>query len=81
MATTLPLNTKDPVKHFYGQVRFQMNDGSFIEAQVTPAQRSLFIGVLNQIATLNPAASFPAGLECLAIQLDVGNGLDRAPIV
>lgn len=81
MATTLPLNTKAPVKHFYGQIRFRMNDGSYIEAQVAPAQRSLFIGVLNQCATLNPAAAFPTGLECVGVELDLGNGLDAAPRV
>lgn len=81
MATTVPLNTKQPVKGFFGQVRFKMNDGSWIEAQVPVTQRSLFIGVLNQLATLNPASAFPTGLECTAIELDLGNGLDTAPRV
>lgn len=77
MATTLPLNTKQPVKHFQAQIRFKLNDGSFIEVQPDPTKRSVIIGVLNQLATLNPATNFPTGAEVTNIEIDLGNQLDN----
>lgn len=75
MANTLPLNTKKPVKQYLGRIEFQMNDGSFVEVVPDSTKRSIVIGVLNQLATLNPN-NFPAGLEVTSIKIDVGNGLD-----
>lgn len=76
MATILPLNTKQPVKQFQAQIRYKMNDGSYIEVQPDPTKRSIIIGVLNQLATLNPATTFPAGLEVTNVEVDLGNQLD-----
>lgn len=75
MATTLPLNTKKPVKLFAAHIEFKMNDGSYVEVVPDPTKLSIIIGVLNQLATLNPN-SFPTGLEVTGVKVDVGNGLD-----
>lgn len=77
MATTLPLNTKQPVKHFQAQIRFKMNDGSYIEVQPDPTKRSIIINALNVLAGLNPATSFPSGLEVTNVEIDLGNQLDN----
>jgi hypothetical protein len=75
MANTLPLNTKKPVKIFQARVEFQMSDGSYVEIVPDATKRSIIIGVLNQLATLN-TGSFPTGLEVTSIKVDVGNSLD-----
>jgi hypothetical protein len=79
MANTLPLNTKKPVKAFQARVEYQMNDGSYIEVIPDVTKRSIIIGALNEIAKLN-TGNFPTGLEVTSIKIDVGNGLDRAPV-
>jgi hypothetical protein len=75
MATTLPLNTKQPVKHFQAQIRYKMNDGTFVEVQPDATKRSIIINALNVLAGLNPN-NFPTGLEVTNIEIDLGNQLD-----
>lgn len=75
MAASVPTPTKKPIKQYLAQVRFKMNDGSYLEVQPDATKRSIIIGVLNQIASLY-TGSFPSGLEVEKIEIDLGNQLD-----
>lgn len=75
MANSIPTPTKKPVKQYLAQVRFKLNDGSYIEVQPDATKRSIITGVLNQVASLY-TGSFPTGLEVEKIEIDLGNQLD-----